>query len=173
MRQVAKYFAKTRNQEPSHIWIGLQWVLYGFSVESVADSRFGQYFRLCTRQVPFSFLLFAITVFVVLLAVILYQRGGAIQKIVDTKTGVTDIRAATIIDFMYALILLVFKEWSNIPMSTTWVFLGLLAGREFAMSMIFDEVNKHRTSRNVSKDAMKLMFGLAMSVILATTLPWF
>ena len=30
--------------------------------------------------------------------------------------------------------------------------------REFAMSMIFDEVNKHRTSRNVSKDAMKLMF---------------
>ncbi|NEU36263.1 hypothetical protein GN156_37060, partial [bacterium LRH843] len=56
------------------------------------------------RQVPFSFLLFAITVFVVLLAVILYQRGGAIQKIVDTKTGVTDIRAATIIDFMYALI---------------------------------------------------------------------
>ena len=58
-------------------------------------------------------------------------------------------------------------------MSTTWVFLGLLAGREFAMSMIFDKVNKHRTSRNVSKDAMKLMFGLAMSVILATTLPWF
>ncbi len=75
------------------------------------------------------------------------------KKIVDTKTGVTDIRAATIIDFMYALILLVFKEWSNIPMSTTWVFLGLLAGREFAMSMIFNEVNKYRTSRNVSKDA--------------------
>ncbi len=47
-------------------------------------------------------------------------------------------------------------------MSTTWVFLGLLAGREFAMSMILDEVNKHRTSRNVSADAMKLMFGLAM-----------
>ncbi len=58
-------------------------------------------------------------------------------------------------------------------MSTTWVFLGLLAGREFAMSMIFDEVNKHRTSRNVSKDAMKLMFGLFMSVFLATILPWF
>lgn len=58
-------------------------------------------------------------------------------------------------------------------MSTTWVFLGLLAGREFAISMIVNGVSKHRTSRNVSKDAMKLMFGLAMSVILATTLPWF
>jgi hypothetical protein len=34
------------------------------------------------------------------------------------------------------------------------------------------EVNKYRTSRNVSKDAMKLMFGLAISVLLATGLPW-
>ncbi|MGA9697784.1 MAG: hypothetical protein WBQ67_02460, partial [Acinetobacter sp.] len=96
-----------------------------------------------------------------------------IQKIIDTKTGVADIRSATIIDFIYAIILLVFKEWSNIPMSTTWVFLGLLAGREFAMSMHLAEVNKYRTSRNVSKDAMKLMVGLIMSVVLATTLPWF
>lgn len=58
-------------------------------------------------------------------------------------------------------------------MSTTWVFLGLLAGREFAISMLIQTVGKRRTSRNVSKDAMKLMFGLALSVILATTLPWF
>ena len=154
-------------------WVPLQWITTAFLWSQWLIQDLANIFVYVPRQVPFSFLLFAITVFVVLLAVILYQRGGAIQKIVDTKTGVTDIRAATIIDFMYALILLVFKEWSNIPMSTTWVFLGLLAGREFAMSMIFDEVNKHRTSRNVSKDAMKLMFGLAMSVILATTLPWF
>ncbi|MEL6973478.1 MAG: hypothetical protein AAFO02_25200, partial [Bacteroidota bacterium] len=36
-------------------------------------------------------------------------------------------------DFLYALILLFFKEFSNVPMSTTWVFLGLLAGREIAI----------------------------------------
>jgi uncharacterized membrane protein (DUF485 family) len=30
MRQVAKYFAKTRHEEPSHIWIGLQWVSTAF-----------------------------------------------------------------------------------------------------------------------------------------------
>ena len=57
-------------------------------------------------------------------------------------------------------------------MSTTWVFLGLLAGREFALSMHLAEVNKYRTSRNVSKDAMKLMLGLMMSVLLAAGLPW-
>ena len=58
----------------------------------------------------FSFLLFAITVFVVLLAVILYQRGGAIQKIVDTKQVLPIFVAATIIDFMVCPDLLVFKE---------------------------------------------------------------
>src|SRR5690606_21675058 len=170
---MARYFATTRHQPPAMFCIGLQWVSTAFLWSQWLIQDLANIFVYVPRQVPFEFLMFAILVFIVLLGIILYQRGGAIQKIIDTKTGVTDIRSATIIDFIYAIILLVFKEWSNIPMSTTWVFLGLLAGREFAMSMFLNEVNKHRTSRNVSKDAMKLMFGLAMSVILATTLPWF
>ncbi|MFM2246651.1 MAG: hypothetical protein RL071_2725, partial [Pseudomonadota bacterium] len=46
-----------------------------------------------------------------------------------------DVRPATIIDFVYALILLVFQVWSEVPMSTTWVFVGLLGGRELAMAL--------------------------------------
>ncbi|KGT46698.1 MULTISPECIES: hypothetical protein [Acinetobacter] len=171
MKGMAEYFAKTRNHPPSHFWIGLQWLSTGFLWSQWLIQDLANIFVYVPRQVPLEFLIFAIAVFVTLIGVVLYQRGGAIQKIIDTKTGVTDIRSATVIDFMYGAILLVFKEWSNIPMSTTWVFLGLLAGREFAMSLFLSEVNKYRTSRNVSKDAMKLMFGLAMSVILATTLP--
>lgn len=173
IKQISIYFSKTRDKKPSNIWIGLQWVSTAFLWSQWLIQDLANIFVYVPRQVPFEFLVFAISVFVVLLGVILYQRGGAIQKIIDTKTGVADIRSATIIDFMYAVILLVFKEWSNIPMSTTWVFLGLLAGREFAMAMNLREVNKHRTSRNVSKDAMKLMLGLVMSVFLAMTLPWF
>lgn len=78
-----------------------------------------------------------------------------------------------IIDFMYVLILLVFKEWSNILMSIIWVFLGLFVGCEFVMLMIFDEVNKYCILCNVSKDVMKLMFGLVMLVILVIILLWF
>lgn len=40
------------------------------------------------------------------------------------------------IDLVYFVVLLIFKEWSNIPMSTTWVFVGLLAGRQFAIRAI-------------------------------------
>lgn len=172
MKGISIYLSKTRHKEPSHIWIGLQWVSTAFLWSQWLIQDLANIFVYVPRQVPFEFLIFGILVFVVLLGWIFYRRGGAIQNIIDTKTGVADIRAATIIDFMYAIILLVFKEWSNIPMSTTWVFLGLLAGREFALSMHLAEVNKYRTSRNVSKDAMKLMFGLAISVLLATGLPW-
>lgn len=173
MKKLAVYFSETRDQQHSSMWMALQWLSTAFLWSQWLIQDLANIFVYVPRQVPFEFLIFAISVFVILLGMILYQRGGAIQNIVDTKTGVTDVRSATIIDFIYALILLVFKEWSNIPMSTTWVFLGLLAGREFAISMLVTEVNKHRTSRNVSKDAMKLMFGLAISVFLATTLPWF
>ena len=173
MKALTIHFYNTEDQTHAKYWIVLQWLSTAFLWSQWLIQDLANIFVYVPRQVPFEFLIFAITVFVVLLGVILYQRGGAIQNIIDTKTGVADIRSATIIDFIYALILLVFKEWSNIPMSTTWVFLGLLAGREFAMSMHLREVNKHRTSRNVSKDAMKLMLGLAMSVFLAVTLPWF
>ena len=172
MKGISIYLSKTRHKEPSHIWIGLQWASTAFLWSQWLIQDLANIFVYVPRQVPFEFLIFGILVFVVLLGWIFYRRGGAIQNIIDTKTGVADIRSATIIDFMYAIILLVFKEWSNIPMSTTWVFLGLLAGREFALSMHLAEVNKYRTSRNVSKDAMKLMFGLAISVLLATGLPW-
>ncbi len=68
-----------------------------------------------------------------MLAVIFYSKGGSIQKIVKEKTNTTDIRSATLIDFVYGIVLLFFKEFSQVPMSTTWVFLGLLAGREIAI----------------------------------------
>jgi len=42
---------------------------------------------------------------------------------------------ATMIDSIYAFVLFYFKIKSKIPMSTTWVFLGLMSGREFGMSI--------------------------------------
>ena len=99
-----------------------------------------------------------------------YTRGGKIQEIILSKSGVKFIRSATIIDFMYALILLYFKEYSDIPMSTTWVFVGLLCGRELAVYRDF----KPKKSMKIVfpmliSDFMKMMVGLALSIILV----WF
>ena len=71
------------------------------------------------------------------------------------------------IDILYAVILLFFKELNSIPMSTTWVFLGLLAGRELAIATrIMDYKMKH-VFPLVGKDMLKLLFGLAVSIAIA------
>ena len=69
------------------------------------------------------------------LGLLFWQGGERIQEVVNEKSAVVDVRPATIIDFVYALILLVFQVWNEVPMSTTWVFVGLLGGRELAMAL--------------------------------------
>jgi hypothetical protein len=72
---------------------------------------------------------------------------------------------------MFATILFFFKEMNNIPMSTTWVFLGLIAGREIAFT-ILDKVRPvGDTAMIVFKDAGKALMGLGISVVLAVGLP--
>ena len=97
--------------------------------------------------------------------VLFYQRGGAIQKIVTTKTNTTDVRSATIIDFIYGLILLFLK--GPIPLSTTWVFVGLLAGREFAVNFQLKRQSTSAVSRIVFGDLFKILIGLAVSIAIA------
>ncbi len=70
------------------------------------------------------------------LGILFYKGGEKIQEVVDKKSRIHNLPEATIVDFIYALILYAFKIWSNIPMSTTWCFVGLLSGREIALSYL-------------------------------------
>lgn len=106
------------------------------------------------------------------LGILFYLKGDKIQRIVTEKSGITDVRAATIVDFIYALLLLYFKNLSNIPMSTTWVFIGLLAGRELAISI--SKRRRKKRERNIKrallmigKDMLFALIGLLVAVILA------
>ena len=82
----------------------------------------------------------------------------------------TSFRAATVIDFLYAVILYVFKIQSNVPMSTTWVFVGLLAGRELAMTWR-EVAGENRTMRHavrlVSRDLFYVTVGFLVSLAIA------
>ena len=113
----------------------------------------------------------AIAAITVLLAYTFWKRGGPVQKILKSKTSVTDIRSATIIDFTYATLLFYFKELNDIPMSTTWVFLGLIAGREFAIATIDKIRSPGDTAKIVLSDAGKAFLGLVISVAMAIGLP--
>jgi len=118
------------------------------------------------RQVPVDLMFMVSIVFVVGLFFMFRERGGKIQQIVLEKHNTRYVRSATLIDLFYWLCLYFFKELNDIPMSTTWVFVGMLAGRELAIAQF---TNKHKFKSVfplVGRDFMKMMIGLGASVAL-------
>ena len=91
------------------------------------------------RQLDISLLITVLVFFTVLLFYIFYIQGGPIQKVVLDKTGTRYARSATIINTIYAAVLYYFKVLNDLPMSTTWVFVGLLCGRELAIATMNKE----------------------------------
>ncbi|NCP84961.1 MAG: hypothetical protein GW823_08715 [Bacteroidetes bacterium] len=166
----AKIIRKFSKSKPHFLWMPVQWITSGllWAVWVMQDAaNIAVYLP---RQLNMSeFLGFSMFIFLGL-GVLFYLRGDRIQEIVTEKSNIIDIRAATLVDFIYAVILYYFKGLSNIPMSTTWVFLGLLAGREIAMSITDSQGEGKPFIKSLSmmwKDASYALTGLIVSIILA------
>ena len=172
VKRATEYFARTRNDPIPGYWVVLQWCSTGFLWSQWIIQDIANIFVFFPRDLSVPTFLFGVFALLALQGWLFRQKGGPIQRIVRSKTGVTDVRSATIIDFIYGVILFIFKEMSNIPMSTTWVFLGLLAGREVGLALYLSGTDMKTTLRTVVMDAGKATFGLFMSVALALGLPW-
>lgn len=117
------------------------------------------------RQMNFGELLIALAILVFSLGVIVKTNGGTIQEVVSEKSDIKWAKAATIVDLIYGTILFLFQTISNLPMSTTWVFLGLLAGREIILNIItFRDIPYLDTFRKVGKDVILASLGVAVSI---------
>lgn len=171
VKEIESRFFQTSDQPPLSYWTILQWCSTAFLWSQWLIQDLANIFAYLPRHLNLLGLLFALVVMLTLHAIIFYRQGGAIQEIVTSKTNTQDIRSATIIDFIYGLILLCFKEYSKIPMSTTWVFIGLLAGREIAISHHLHNRPLSETGKIVLGDVFKASIGLLVSVVLAVVLP--
>lgn len=167
---VEKKFSK---KKAAKIWLPIQWITSGtlWGVWVMQDAANVAVYL--PRSLDFNqFLGFALFIFFGL-GVLFYLRGDKIQRIVTEKSRVTDIRSATIIDFIYAILLIYKLTISTVPMSTTWVFLGLLAGREIGMS-IMDATGLGKPMPKVIKIVLKdlsyALFGLLVSILLAISI---
>ncbi|MBX9854215.1 MAG: hypothetical protein K2Y26_01750 [Gemmatimonadaceae bacterium] len=166
-----RHFLDTVEDEPASHWVALQWLSTGFLWMQWLIQDLANIFVYLPRRLDLGWLVFGLVVMAGLHAWTFYSQGGEIQRVVTSKTNTGDIRSATIVDFAFGMVLLVFKEWSHIPMSTTWVFLGLLAGREIAMSARLRSRPMPETLRLVRSDGVRIAAGLAVSVLLAIALP--
>ena len=116
------------------------------------------------RQIPFDMMIVISAIFVGGLWWMFREGGGKIQQIVLEKHNTRYVRSACLIDGFYWLVLFFFKELNDIPMSTTWVFVGLLCGRELAMATMTGKEKFKVVFTLIGKDFLKMMIGLAASV---------
>lgn len=164
---IKKYF---KSRKMSNIWTVVQWVVSGtlWAVWIMQDGANIAVF-LPRQQSTFEFIIFATTIFIGL-GLLFYLRGDKIQKVVSEKVRISDVRAATLVDLTY-VILLIYKLFiSTIPLSTTWVFLGIIGGREIAVNLSRTKKgDKHKTKayKMVFKDFSYATIGLIVSVALA------
>lgn len=165
-RQIEKRFIETDKEKANPIWIAAQWVSTGFLWSQWLIQDLANIYVYLPRQLALGEMLISLAVVLGLLAYIFFTSGGSIQKIVSSKTNTADIRAATIVDFIYAIVLLIFKEWSNLPMSTTWVFIGLLTGREYAINFLLNRSKLPIVNRMALMDLGKTVLGLVISIAL-------
>ena len=170
---VSKYInEKFDKVKPSHrrAWVIAQWCTTGFLWYTWLSHDVANIAVFLERQLPLEQLFIIIILLTGLLFYIFWDKGGKIQKIVYSKTGTRYTRSATIIDFIYALILLYFKGYNDIPMSTTWVFVGLLCGRELAIATMNKEYKLRYVFPIIGKDFIKMIVGLSVSVAIVLTI---
>ena len=156
--------AKPVKEEHKRYWRIGQWVTTGFLWFTWLSHDMANIAVFLPREIPVDLMIAISMVFVAGLWYMFREGGGRIQQIVLEKHNTRYVRSATIIDGVYWLILFFFKELNDIPMSTTWVFVGLLCGRELAMATMTGKEKFKVVFPLVGKDFLKMMVGLAASV---------
>jgi len=149
-----------------NLWRVLQWFATGGLWWTWLSHDMANIAVFLPRVVPVDLMVMISVVFVVGLFFMFRERGGKIQSIVLEKHNTRYVRSATLIDLFYWLCLYFFKELNDIPMSTTWVFVGMLAGRELAIAQFTGKRKFSSVFPLVGRDFMKMMIGLGASVAL-------
>ena len=164
---VAKYLeTKDIPEEHKKYWRVAQWCTTGWLWFTWLSHDMANIAVFLPRQVPTEAMILISIIFVGGMGYMFYERGGKIQEVVLSKTNTKYVRSATLVDLIYSLILWYFKGYNDIPMSTTWVFVGLLAGRELAFATINDKYKFKTVFPLVGRDFFKMMIGLSLSIVI-------
>ena len=155
---------------PPRAWRAAQWLTTGFLWVTWLSHDIANVAVFLPRKLPAGMLLIVLFTSTALLFWIFRNKGGAIQKIVLSKTGTRFVRSATIIDGFYGLLLFGLKQHSEIPMSTTWCFVGLLCGRELAIATMSGERKLEHVFPIIGADFLKMTSGLLVSVAIVLTI---
>jgi hypothetical protein len=161
-----KSIDKVDNTRQKRFWIIAQWFSTAFLWSQWLIQDFANIFVFMPRQLSVVELVGSLVVILTIMAYIFKNRGGKIQEIVNQKVNTRNIRSATIIDLCYGIILFIYGNINSIPMSTTWTFIGILAGREIAINYLLNKNKLKNAYTLIAKDFAKVNIGLAISIFI-------
>ncbi|PRP65912.1 hypothetical protein [Nonlabens agnitus] len=168
-----KSIDKLEQSNQKKFWIAAQWGSTAFLWSQWLIQDFANIYVFLPRDLSVWVLVGSIVVILLIMALIFKNRGGKIQEIVNQKVNTRNIRSATIIDLCYGLILFLYGNYNSVPMSTTWTFIGILAGREIAINYLLNNKQLKNSYKLIAKDFAKVNIGLAVSIFIVYVIQLF
>ena len=108
---------------------------------------------------------------IIMIGFTFYNGGGPIQQIVKEKKDMSNVRSTTTINLCFAFVIILMSLFNTVPMATTWVFIGILAGRELSMAKYDNNteislMERYRNARGIIfKDLISAGLGITISLI--------
>lgn len=162
--------APSEAQRPQ-LWLVLQWVASGWLWGQWLVQDLANLFVYLPRRLNGGAMALSLAVLCAGVCLLLAEDGGAIQGRIRSKSNVEDPRSSTLIAAVYGLLLFGLARLSPQPLSTTWVFLGLLAGRELALLARLGQRPGGEVAAVLAGDVARSLLGLVVSVAVALAVP--
>ena len=155
------------NVKNQKLWLALQWISTGWLWSQWLVQDMANIFVYLPRELNLSSMVAATLMLCFGLCVLVAVGGGPIQGVVRNKINTGDLRSATVIDFLFGCVLFWKASISTFPLSTTWVFLGLLAGREIAIRRRLQLTDRQPLQKILGSDVFKAGIGIVVSLVVA------
>ncbi len=147
--------------------LALQWLASGWLWSQWLIQDLANLFVYLPRRPGGAVMAIALALLCLGVCLLVLEGGGAIQAILRHKSGLQAPRASAALSLVYGLILALLAVSGREPLSTTWVFLGLLAGRELALSLQTQSRPTVDLALDLGRDLALAALGLAVSLAVA------
>ena len=147
-------------------WLVVQWLTTGWLWSQWLMQDLANIYIYLPRRLGPGAMAGSLAVLLVGLALLMAENGGAIQQRLISKTNSGDPRSAALLAGIYGLVLFVMDRISSYPLSTTWAFLGLLAGRELALLRLGQRAWRSAAD-SLAEDLLRAALGLGISLAVA------
>ena len=152
-------------------WLVLQWLASGWLWSQWLIQDLANLYVLLPRRLDAGTMAATLALLCLAVTVLVLRDGGPIQALLERKSHSDDPCATALLTGLYGAVLFGLGQWSRLPLSTTWAFLGLLAGRELGLLLRGD--GRQATSMPASEaadlgtDLLRASLGLVVAVAVA------